>query len=54
MVKIDPTLMSYLKGPYGTGGLPSITDVSLMQKALPGYGKFLSFKLLLEKNFIEE
>ncbi|CBY36737.1 unnamed protein product [Oikopleura dioica] len=38
MDKIDPTLMSYLKGPYGTSGLPSITDVSLMQKALPGYG----------------
>lgn len=39
MDKLDPTLMSYLKGPYGAAGLPSISDVSLMQKALPGYGK---------------
>lgn len=45
MDKIDPTLMSYLKGPYGTSGLPSITDVSLMQKALPGYGKFTELEL---------
>ena len=52
MDKIDPTLMSYLKGPYGTSGLPSITDVSLMQKALPGYGKLLSFKFLLEEFLI--
>jgi len=41
MDKLDPTLMSYLKGPYGAAGLPSITDVSLMQKALPGYGDSL-------------
>ena len=49
MDKIDPTLMSYLKGPYGTSGLPSITDVSLMQKALPGYGKFRLLKLIQDK-----
>jgi hypothetical protein len=35
--------MSYLKGPYGAAGLPSITDVSLMQKALPGYGDSLGY-----------
>lgn len=40
MDKLDPTLMSYLKGPYGAAGLPSISDVSLMQKALPGYGNY--------------
>lgn len=43
MDKLDPTLMSYLKGPYGAAGLPSITDVSLMQKALPGYGDSLGY-----------
>lgn len=43
MDKLDPTLMSYLKGPYGAAGLPSISDVSLMQKALPGYGDSLGY-----------
>ena len=39
MDKIDPTLMSYLKGPYGAASLPSLNDVNKMQLALPGYGK---------------
>lgn len=38
MDKIDPTLMSYLKGPYGAASLPSLNDVNKMQLALPGYG----------------
>ena len=40
MDKIDPTLMSYLKGPYGAASLPSLNDVNKMQLALPGYGKY--------------
>lgn len=40
MDKIDPTLMSYLKGPYGAASLPSLNDVNKMQLALPGYGKW--------------
>ena len=39
MDKIDPTLMSYLKGPYGAASLPSLNDVNKMQLALPGYGE---------------
>ena len=40
MDKIDPTLMSYLKGPYGAASLPSLNDVNKMQLALPGYGQY--------------
>ena len=52
MDKLDPTLMSYLKGPYGAAGLPSITDVSLMQKALPGYGKSINIFIFNIINFL--
>ena len=43
MDKIDPTLMSYLKGPYGAASLPSLNDVNKMQLALPGYGTHAFF-----------
>ena len=43
MDKIDPTLMSYLKGPYGAASLPSLNDVNKMQLALPGYGQYRKY-----------
>ena len=53
MDKIDPTLMSYLKGPYGAASLPSLNDVNKMQLALPGYGQYRKCaENLLESKYI--
>ena len=46
MDKIDPTLMSYLKGPYGAASLPSLNDVNKMQLALPGYGESKNINII--------